>query len=142
MLSLSRVRLFATPNTPGFPVLHYLPDLSQILSIESVMPSSHPAVACPALNLSQRPSLWRFLARRLSGKDGPAGQETRIRSLCRRSPGEGNGNPLKYSCLENPMDRGASSAVVHGLANSNTIEHTHTHTNRSLRLLFDFPSLS
>ena len=30
-----------------------------------------------------------------------------------RSPGEGNGNPLKYSCLENPMDRGAWQATVH-----------------------------
>ena len=30
-----------------------------------------------------------------------------------RSPGEGNGNPLQYSCLENPMDRGAWQATVH-----------------------------
>ena len=35
-------------------------------------------------------------------------QETRVRSLHQEDPlGEGNGNPLKYSCLENPMDRGA-----------------------------------
>ena len=33
-----------------------------------------------------------------------------------RSPGEGNGNPLQYSCLENPMDRGAWWATVHGVA--------------------------
>ena len=33
-----------------------------------------------------------------------------------RSPGGGNGNPLQYSCLENPMDRGASWATVHGVA--------------------------
>ena len=32
-----------------------------------------------------------------------------------RSPGEGNGNPLQYSCLENPMDRGAWWATVHGV---------------------------
>ena len=31
-----------------------------------------------------------------------------------RSPGEGYGNPLQYSCLENPMDRGAWQAAVHG----------------------------
>ena len=31
-----------------------------------------------------------------------------------RSPGEGNGNPLQYSCLGNPMDRGAWQATVHG----------------------------
>ena len=33
-----------------------------------------------------------------------------------RSPGEGNGNPLQYSCLENPMDGGAWWAAVHGVA--------------------------
>ena len=32
-----------------------------------------------------------------------------------RSPGEGNGNPLQYSCLGNPMDRGTWWATVHGL---------------------------
>ena len=37
-----------------------------------------------------------------------------------RSPGEGNGNPLQYSCLENFMDRGAWSAIVHEVANSQT----------------------
>jgi len=31
-------------------------------------------------------------------------------------PGEGNGNPLQYSCLENPIDRGAWQATVHGVA--------------------------
>ena len=31
-----------------------------------------------------------------------------------RSPGERNDNPLQYSCLENPMDRGARQAIVHG----------------------------
>ena len=37
-----------------------------------------------------------------------------------RSPGEGNGNPLQYSCLENPMDEGAWLATVHGVAKSQT----------------------
>ena len=37
-----------------------------------------------------------------------------------RSPGEGNGNPLQYSCLENPMDRGAWRATVHGVSKSQT----------------------
>ena len=37
-----------------------------------------------------------------------------------RSPGEGNGNPLQYSCLENPMDRGAWQTTVHGVAKSGT----------------------
>ena len=37
-----------------------------------------------------------------------------------RSPGEGNGNPLQYSCLENPMEGGAWWATVHGVAKSRT----------------------
>ena len=37
-----------------------------------------------------------------------------------RSPGEGNGNPLQYSCLESLMDRGALWATVHGAAKSCT----------------------
>ena len=37
-----------------------------------------------------------------------------------RSPGEGNGNPLQYSCLENPMDREAWWATVHRVAKSRT----------------------
>ena len=37
-----------------------------------------------------------------------------------RSPGEGNGNPLQHSCLENPMDRGAWWTTVRGVAKSRT----------------------
>ena len=37
-----------------------------------------------------------------------------------RSPGVGNGNPLQCACLENPMDRGAWRATVHGVAKSQT----------------------
>ena len=36
------------------------------------------------------------------------------------SPGEGNGNPLQYPCLENPMERGAWQATVYGIAKSQT----------------------
>ena len=58
-----------------------------------------------------------------------------------RSPGEGNGNPLQYSCLGNPMDRRVWRATVHGVTKSQTwlatttfiffsfsYTHTHTHT--------------
>ena len=38
----------------------------------------------------------------------------------RSSPGEGNGNPLQYSCLENPMDKGAWWTTVHRVAKSRT----------------------
>ena len=43
----------------------------------------------------------------------------------RRFPGGGNGNLLLYSCLENPMDRGAWQATVHGVTKSERTEHTH-----------------
>ena len=54
-----------------------------------------------------------------------------------RSPGEGNGNLLQYSFLENPMNRGAWWATVHGVTKSqtclsdyaHTCTHTHTHTH-------------
>ena len=50
-----------------------------------------------------------------------------------RSPGGGNGNLLQYSCLENPKDRGAWRATVHGVAKSLTqqSERTHKHTQTS-----------
>ena len=48
-----------------------------------------------------------------------------------RSAGEGNGNTLQYSCLENPMDRGAWWATVHRvhkqLDTTEVTEHAHTH---------------
>ena len=60
-----------------------------------------------------------------------------------RSPGEGNGNPLQYSCLEDPMDREAWQATVHGVTKSETwLSDTHpTLTHKQLStfpLPFDF----
>ena len=47
-----------------------------------------------------------------------------------RSPKEGNGNQLQYSCLENTMDGGAWQATVHGVVELDTTEQlTHTHIN-------------
>ena len=55
----------------------------------------------------------------------PPATEGDIRNLgsiygLRRSPGEGNGNPLQYFCLENPTDGGAWQATVHGVTKSQT----------------------
>ena len=50
-----------------------------------------------------------------------ARQKNRVRSLGREDLlGEGYGNPLQYSCLENPMDRGAWRATVYGVAKGQT----------------------
>ena len=43
-----------------------------------------------------------------------------------RSPGEGNGNLLQYSCLKNPLDRGAWYATVHGVTESDMTENDFT----------------
>ena len=42
-----------------------------------------------------------------------------------RSSGEGNGNPLQYSCLDNPMDRGVLYATIHGVTESDMTEQLH-----------------
>jgi len=66
---------------------------------------------------------WRNLASLVAQrlKLLPTMRETWVRSLGWEDyPGEGNGNPLHYSCLENPMDGGASWATVHGVAKSGT----------------------
>ena len=61
-------------------------------------------------------------------KNPPSMQETWIRSLGREVPleiGKGNGYPLQYSCLENPMDRRAWQVTVHKVAELDRTEHTH-----------------
>ena len=53
-----------------------------------------------------------------------------------RSPGEGNGSPPQYSYLENPVDRGAWSATVHGVAKSQTrLKQLNTQSSHSKKLL-------
>ena len=52
-----------------------------------------------------------------------------------KSPRGGHGNPLQYSCLENPMDRGPWQATVHGVMKSQTQLNTHTHTRAHMYML-------
>ena len=63
--------------------------------------------------------LQRAVGKNLPAKAGEARDPGSIPGSG-RSPGEGNGNPLQYSCLENSMDRGAWQATVHGIAKSRT----------------------
>ena len=58
-------------------------------------------------------------------KNSPAAQETKRRGFypgSGRSPGEGNGNPLQYTCLENSMNRGTWWVTVHRVAESDMTE--------------------
>ena len=49
------------------------------------------------------------------------------------SPGEGNDNPLQYSCLGNPMDRGARQATVHGAVKESDMAEQLNNNNKSLQ---------
>ena len=67
---------------------------------------------------------WRSTVSGASGSDGKESacsvRDPGLIPGLGRSPGEGNSNPLQYSCLENSMDRGAWWATEHGLAKSQT----------------------
>ena len=54
-----------------------------------------------------------------------------------RFPGGGNGNPLQFSCQENPTNRGAWQAKVHGVTESDMTEHAHTQTHTYVSSLTD-----
>ena len=58
-----------------------------------------------------------------------------------RSPGEGHGNPLQYSCLENPVDRGAWQATVHRTAESWT-QLKQLNTNKNKVAKYDLVSIT
>ncbi|KAB0342422.1 hypothetical protein FD754_019348, partial [Muntiacus muntjak] len=58
---------------------------------------------------------------------------TRFFAWVTGSPGEGNGNPLQYPCLENPMDRGAWQATVHGVRR---VGHDLTTKPPTLKIIF------
>ena len=60
--------------------------------------------------------MWHFELSCNAGDTGDAGSIPGSG----RSPGGGHGNPLQYPCLENPMDRGAWQAAVHGVAKTGT----------------------
>ena len=84
------------------------------------------------LKLSAVWLLWPFPGSSFISFDGLSGKETACNagsagsiSGLGRSVGEGNGNTLQYSCLENPMDRGAWGATVHRIAELDTTAQMH-----------------
>ena len=120
-------------------------------------PNLEPVVVpCLVLTVASWPA-YRFLRRQVSWSGIPISKNSTVCGtslavkwlrLCasnardagsipgsRSSPGGGNGNPLQYSCLENPMDRGTWWAAIHGVTKSwtwlsdwtHTQKHTHTY---------------
>ena len=83
------------------------------MAIESLLP---PGIVTGLMRV------WCCLESPQMVKNLPAMQKTHAGSIpgLGRSPGGGNGNLLQYSCLENPTDRGAGLAAVHGLAKGQT----------------------
>ena len=90
------------------------------------------AITFPALNMGHQVDISGIQVYTRSGSDKgfPGGSDGK-ESACDaedlgsihgsgRSPGEGNANPLQYSCLGNPMDRGAWQAIIHGVTKSHT----------------------
>ena len=90
-------------------------------------PGPHPAVReAPELGVLLLKKMGQWLkgqvAQVVENPPGNAGGTGVLGSIpgSGRCPGEGNGSPLQYSCLDNPMDRGAWQATVHGVTKSRT----------------------
>ena len=142
--SFSHVWLFVTPWT----IAHQAPLSMGIFRQEywSGLPCPSPGdlpdpgikPISPALQMDSLPAEWSGRLYFLGFLDGevvknpPANAEDArdvglIPGLG-RSPGEGNGNPLQYSCLKIPMDRGAWWATVHGVTELDTTKQVSTQT--------------
>ena len=147
--SLSLVRLFATPwiaaRQASLSITNSGSSL-RLMSIESVMPSSHLILCHPLLLLPPIPPSirlgrccllpFKWITRRINknlevkilikqfrlptGMNSVLWLQALFTPNCSRKGGEGNGTPLQYSCLENPMDGGAWWAAVHGVSKSRT----------------------
>ena len=105
--SLSRVQLLATPWTPAWVQIQVLVPTSSQLCIFLCL--NHLIVG---IKTASGDSDGKVSAYNVGDPGSIPGSG--------RSSGEGNGNPLQYSCLENPMDGGAWWATVHGIFNSRT----------------------
>ena len=118
---------------PGSSVLYSLLEFAQIHAIELVILSSHLTLCCSPFSFCLQsfpasgsfPVSWLFVSdgHSIGASYSASALPVNIKGwfplgLTSLIFGEGDGTPLQYSCLENPMDRGAWEAVVHGVAKS------------------------
>ena len=92
--------------------------------------TTHSSILAPAKKRAQRNILGFPGGSEVKASACNAGDLGLIPGLG-RCPGEGNGNPLQYSCLENPMDGGAWQATVHEVAKSRTRLSNFTFTRKT-----------
>ena len=134
---LSRVWLFATPwitaRQASLSITNSRSSL-RLTSIESVMPSGHLILCRPKWNVPIRHhALYHIRHSSTVTFLGFPGDSSGEEPACqwkvlqwgfdpwvKKTPGGGHGNPLQYSCLENPTDRRAWPVTVHGVAKSRT----------------------
>ena len=112
-------------QTTAFTISHALIPLYQLLSLTQKGIWERRALQWDMLSLS-----GGAMIKNLSANAGDAGDAGSIPGS-RRSPGEGNDNPLQYSCLENPRDRGTRWAIVHGFTKGQTPLSDETTTNET-----------
>ena len=125
MKSLSRVRLLATPRTAAYQAPPPMGFSRQEYWSGVPLPSPVPCFSLPSavivITIYPIPALSQV---QLVVKNPPANAEGSRGAGwipgSGRSPGEGDGNPLQYSCLGNPVDRGARQATVRGVAKNRT----------------------
>ena len=78
--------------------------------------NAKPAIVYLCFIIAHLSYVWSSLVAQMGKNVGDLGSVPELG----RSPGVGHGNPFQYSCLENPMDRGAWQATVHGITESQT----------------------
>ena len=107
-----RLLLVSTPWLPSFPSSA---DMLPLTLPKGFFPSDFTLPPAPAIS----PSLLNWVPLALVAKESVCNAgDLNLIPGSGRSPGEGHGYPLQYSCLENSMDRGAWQATVHGVGKS------------------------